>query len=193
MALLYVQWNARLAIGDWLARERWQRCSFPDRPGFTRLPGIEPSWLRFRTRPSRLRPRVLAARRSSPRPRVAVGTACSNQQPLHGSTRPQLPESQRAHFRRHAASQPEIPVLPTVIRSRHRVAIKELILQQASAASARCVRMPPEDKRCPRSFGRRGVKKVPMDLASLARGGPGSALLTEASRAAGVRLAFADF
>ena len=44
-------------------------------------------------------------------------------------------------------------MLPTVIRSRHRVAIKELILQQASAASARCVRMPPEDKRCPRSFG----------------------------------------
>ena len=56
--------------------------------------------------------------------------------------------TQRAHFRRHAASQPEIPVLPTVIRSRHRVAIKELILP-----SARCVRMPPKDKRCPRSFG----------------------------------------
>ena len=93
LALLYVQWNARLAIGDWLARERWQRCSFPDRPGFARLPGIEPSWLRFRTRPSCLRPRVLAARRSSPRPCVAVGTACSNQQPLHGSTRPQLPHS----------------------------------------------------------------------------------------------------
>ena len=40
---------------------------------------------------------------------------------------------------------------------------------------------------------RRGVKKVPKDLASLTRGGPGYALLTEASRAAGVRLAFADF
>ena len=40
---------------------------------------------------------------------------------------------------------------------------------------------------------RRGVKKVPKRVASLARGGPGSALLTDASRAAGVRLAFADF
>ena len=40
---------------------------------------------------------------------------------------------------------------------------------------------------------RRGVKKVPKEVASLARGGPGYALLTEASRAAGVRLAFADF
>ena len=40
---------------------------------------------------------------------------------------------------------------------------------------------------------RRGVKKVPKAVASLARGGPCSALLTDASRAAGVRLVFADF